>query len=510
MVPTESAGEALRVTCAGEMLHVTQSTSNGSMEETRIEILGSRVTQTSRGWPVCYAPAIMKTLRSTSLLVGLLLLSSAGQAQSSTAPDATEAAMVRAIDATSASDIALLERIVDINSGTMNPAGVVRVKDVIEPQLQALGFTTAWHPMDQIDGRAGDLVAEHPCALGKGKCGRHMLLIGHMDTVFEPSSSFQTYAIVPGTNGRVATGPGVADMKGGLVVMLSALHAMKLVGVLDKAEITIVLDGDEEKPGAPISLSRADLIAAGKRSDLALEFENATRYGGVDGEDAVRIGRRSAQSWVLEVTGKTGHSSNIFNDTLGDGAIYELARILDQFRTELQEPGLTYNVGLVLGGATATENADKTGGEATGKTNVIPPVALARGDLRALNQEQVERTQKKMEAIVRDHLPRTSARIEFSADGYPAMGVTPGSEALLAQLQQVNATLGLPPERVTDPKEGGAGDIAFVAPYIPGLVGVGSMGAGAHAAGETVYLDSIARQAKRMAVLMYRESATSK
>jgi glutamate carboxypeptidase len=292
-------------------------------------------------------------------------------------------------------------------------------------------------------------------------------------------------------------------MKGGLVVMLSALKAMKAAGVLDTAEITVVLSGDEERHGNPTSIARRDMIAAGKRSDYALEFENASRIGGVDGKDSVRIGRRSASSWKLEVTGKTGHSSGIFGKAMGDGAIYELARILDQFRSELTEPGLTYNVGLVLGGATAERNADDTGGTATGKTNVVPPVALANGDLRTLNEEQTVRVRAKMEAIVRDHLPGTSARIEF-LDGYPAMGATPASEALLAKLQAVNETLGFPKEEVQDPAGGGAGDISFVAPYLPGLVGVGAMGAGAHAEGETVYLDSLPVQAKRMAVLMYR------
>jgi glutamate carboxypeptidase len=446
----------------------------------------------------------MKIKSSSALIAGLFLIPSLAMAQSA-ATHATETAIVLAVDASAPSDVALLERIVNINSGTMNLPGVVKVKDVLEPQIQALGFTTVWHPMEQVDGRAGDLVAEHPCPLGHGKCGKHILLIGHMDTVFELNSSFQSYSIVPGTNGRIATGPGTADMKGGLVVMLAALRAMKAAGALDRTEITMVLSGDEEKFGTPTSVSRRDMIDAGKRSDVALEFENATLAGGVDGQDAVRIGRRSSTSWLIETTGTTGHSSTIFSDAMGDGAIYEMARILDQFRSELTEPGLTYNVGLVLGGATAEENATKTGGSATGKTNVIPPTALARGDLRALNEEQSDRVKKKMEAIVRDHLPRTSARIEF-AEGYPAMGVTPGSQALLAQLQQVNATLGYPPELVTDPAQGGAGDIAFVAPYIPGLVGVGAMGTGAHAEGETVFLDSIPRQAKRMAVLMYRLS----
>jgi glutamate carboxypeptidase len=382
---------------------------------------------------------------------------------------------------------------------------VVKVKDVLEPQIAALGFKTRWTPMEQADGRAGDLVAEHHCVLGAGKCGKRMLLIGHMDTVFEANSKFQRYELVPGTNGRIATGPGISDMKGGLVIMLGALRAMKAAGVLDRSEITIVLSGDEERHGTPTSISRENMIDAAKHNDIALEFENASRDAGVDGRDAVRIGRRSSISWRLETSGRTGHSSQVFGDDMGYGAVYEMTRILDAFRRELPEHGLTYNVGLILGGATVEQTADKTGGDATGKVNVIPPVSLALGDLRTLNDEQTDRVQKKMEAIVRDHLPKTSARIEFE-DGYPAMRVTPGSEALLAELQKVNSTLGYPPEVVTDPIFGGAGDIAFVAPYVPGLVGVGAMGAGAHAEGETVYLDSLPRQAKRMAVLMYRLS----
>src|SRR6202789_297142 len=293
--------------------------------------------------------------------------------QQSSKMDPAESAMVKAVDAETPAAIALMEQIVNINSGTMNLAGVVAVKDVIAPQLEALGFKVQWMPMESLDGRAGDLVAEHVCAAGTGKCGKRILLIGHMDTVFEPSSSFQKYSIVPGTNGNVATGPGVNDMKGGLVVMLTALKAMKAAGALDNAEIRIVLSGDEERHGLPVSVSRKDMIDAAKHSDVALEFESG---GIVNGKEVQSISRRSAGSWRVETSGRTGHSSQVFSDRMGDGAVYELARILDEFRRELKEPGLTYNVGLVLGGATATMNANDTGGEAMGKTNVIPPVAL--------------------------------------------------------------------------------------------------------------------------------------
>jgi glutamate carboxypeptidase len=444
----------------------------------------------------------MKKFEMASFLVaaGVCFVTMASaQPPTLTAP---ETAMVKAVDGETPAAIALLEKIVDINSGTMNLSGVVAVKDVVAPQIEALGFKVQWTPMESAVGRAGDLVAEHPCPAGTKKCGKRLLLIGHMDTVFEPSSSFQKYSIVPGTNGNVATGPGVNDMKGGLVVMLTALKAMKAAGTLDNAEITIVLSGDEERHGEPTSLSRERMIATGKRSDLALEFENSSR---IDGKDMVRIARRSSITWDLETSGLSGHSSQIFRDTYGYGAIYELTRILDAFRKELPELGLTFNVGLVLGGATAKMNEAKTGGEATGKSNVIPPVALANGDIRTLSNEQTDRIEAKMRKIVADHLPKTGATIQFS-EGYPAMAPTDASRALVGQLNAVNAALGLGEMGVMDPMLGGAGDIAFVAPYVPGLVGTGAMGEGAHAEGETVYLDSIPAQAKRMAVLMYRLS----
>ncbi|MBS1800937.1 MAG: M20/M25/M40 family metallo-hydrolase [Acidobacteria bacterium] len=433
-------------------------------------------------------------------LLAAALLSVAASAQT-TAPNAVESAMVKAVDAETPAAVALLEKLVDINSGTMNLAGVVAVRDVVMPQIEELGFKTRWESMTQI-GRAGDLVAEHPCPAGAAKCGKRILLIGHLDTVFEPSSSFQKYTIVPGTDGNVAMGPGVNDMKGGLVVMLTALRAMKAAGALDNAEIRIVLSGDEEHHGSPLSVSRRDMIEAAKKSDVALEFESGGR---IDGKDVQSISRRSVGSWRIETAGKSGHSSAVFGDRLGDGAIYEMARILDAFRKELKEPGLTYNVGLVLGGSTAKTNADGTGGEASGKNNVVPPIAIATGDMRTLDNEQTSRVQAKMRAIVADHLPRTGAVITFG-EGYPAMAPTEAGHALVRQLNEVNASLGLPAMEEMDPVLRGAGDIAFVAPYIPGLVGTGAIGGGAHAEGETVQLDSIPRQAKRMALFMYRLS----
>ena len=408
--------------------------------------------------------------------------------------------MVRSIDAHNDADLALLQQLVDINSGTMHFAGVEAVKDVLIPKFEALGFKVRWVPMQSQTNRAGDLIAEHPCPAGEGQCGKKLLLIGHMDTVFEPTSTFQKYAIVPNTDDKIATGPGVADMKGGLVVMLAALRAMQEAGVLDHSEIRVVLSGDEERVGDPMTVARHDLVEAAKQSDVALEFEPSVR---LNGQDTVSIARRSSTTWHIEATGLSGHSSQIFGDRLGYGAIYELTRILDAFRNQLPEEGLTYNVGLILGGATAEINHDNTGGAATGKANVIAPTAIATGDLRTLNDEQTKRIEAKMQAIVAAHLPKTGATITFN-ESYPAMARTPAGEKLLSEWNEISVALGLGPVGEGGPMTRGAGDISFTAPYIPGLVGVGILGEGYHAEGETAYLDSLPKQAKRNAILMER------
>lgn len=408
--------------------------------------------------------------------------------------------MESSVDRNNAANLKLLDTLVNTNSGTMNQPGVIAVKDIVAPRFEQLGFHIEWHPMAEVTHRAGDLVAVHACPRGEGKCGKRLLLIGHMDTVFEPDSSFQKYALEAGLGGTVASGPGIADMKGGLVVMLAALTAMKDAGVLDQAEVRIVLDGDEERPGEPVERARQDLVDAGKQSDVALEFEPSSLQ---NGEDTVSIGRRSAITWHIDATGVSGHSSHIFGDKLGYGAIYELTRIIDAFRRELPENGLTYNVGLLLGGATAQANAKQTGGEATGKSNVIAPAAVAIGDLRTLSNDQTTRVEQKMRDIVAQHLPKTNATLTFS-ESYPAMAETDASRELARQWSDASVALGLGPVSVAGVMTRGAGDIAFVAPSVPGLVGVGIIGAGSHAEGESAQLDSLPRQAKRNALLMER------
>lgn len=388
--------------------------------------------------------------------------------------------------------IALLERMVNQNSGTLNLPGVRAVGEMIRPELEALGFDVRWLEMAET-ARAGHLVATHAGP------GRNILLIGHLDTVFEADSPFQTFV----RDGNTATGPGVGDDKGGVVVILSALRAMQAAGVLKDASVTVFLTGDEERTGAPLSISRKDLIEAGKAADFALEFEGLAME---DGKDFGTVARRSSTNWTLTTGGRTGHSSGVFNDSLGYGAVYELTRILDAFRRDLREPNLTYNVGVMAGGTPATLDADGFRVTASGKTNIVAETAVARGDLRALTPEQEARARDRMQAIVADHLPRTTAELAFGETGYPPMAPTEGNRDLLARLNAVNRDLGLPEMAEYDPARRGAADSGFVAADVPTLGGLGMAGSGAHAVGESVDLDSLVRQAQRAAVLISRLS----
>ncbi|MGH8236699.1 MAG: M20/M25/M40 family metallo-hydrolase, partial [Steroidobacteraceae bacterium] len=225
-------------------------------------------------------------------------------------PSATERALVKRIQAQEPSSIALLEELVNINSGTMNFAGVRRVADLLRPRFAALGCKVRWEDGTAF-GRAGHLIAEHP---GRG---RHVLLIGHLDTVFEPNHPFQRFERV---DAQTVRGPGTSDMKGGLVVALAALTALREAQALDGMHITMVMIGDEEDSGRPLSLARASLVEAAKAADVAIGLEN-----GADDPKTALTARRGYTGWQIDVKARSAHSSQIFTDEVGAGAIYELA-----------------------------------------------------------------------------------------------------------------------------------------------------------------------------------------
>lgn len=424
----------------------------------------------------------------TPLIAALSIMAAAPAAAQATRAETRMAAFTTA-DAPYGE--ALLERLVRQNSGTLNIEGVRAVGQMMRSELEGLGFAVEWVDM-AATGRAGHIVATHR---GNSR-NKRVLMIGHLDTVFEPSSPFQSYRV----EGRRAIGPGVGDDKGGLVVIIGALRAMQASGTLNDANIMVVLTGDEERIGGPVATARAPLIAAGEWADVALEYENLV---GDDIRQYGTIARRSSSNWTLTTSGHTGHSSTIFSRGMGYGAIYEMARILDSFRRDLPEENLTYNVSVMAGGTPAALDSDELNASGTGKTNIVPSDAVARGDLRTLTAGQDARVRAVMQAIVDANLPGTDATIRFD-DGYPPMAPTTGNRALLARLNVVNRDLGLPEMAEYDPARRGAADSGFVAPLVDTLGGLGASGNGAHADGESVNLDSLPRQALRSAALISR------
>jgi glutamate carboxypeptidase len=401
-----------------------------------------------------------------------------------------ESTIASSIDAHNAEALALLERVVNVNSGTQNVAGVREVGAIFRAELDRLGFKTAW-----IDGaawkRAGHLVAEHPGP------GRKLLLIGHLDTVFEPDSPFQRFQRI---DEKTAKGPGIIDMKGGDVIIVHALKALDAAGVLSGMNVSVVMTGDEEDAGRPLAMARKALVEAARGAAVAIGFE--------DGPGDPRYGvtaRRGTTSWELRVTGTPAHSSQIFRDDVGPAAVFETARILNAFREKMAgEQYLTFNPAVILGGTAVDFNAAQARGTAFGKTNVTAEQTVVSGDLRAISPAQFTKAQRTMREIVGASLPHTSATITFD-EGYPPLAPTEGNAKLLAVYDRASRDLGFGPVEAVSPDKAGAADVSFIASEIPMILdGVGLMGHDDHTPGETADLTTLPSQTKRAAITLYR------
>jgi glutamate carboxypeptidase len=407
-----------------------------------------------------------------------------------TAQPSVERAITAYIDAHNPQALALLERVVNINSGTQNFAGVRQVGDIFREELARLGFKTTW-----VDGaawkRAGHLIAERT---GRGP---KILLIGHLDTVFEADSPFQKFQRI---DEKTARGPGIIDMKGGDVIIVQALAALKDAGALDDMNVTVVMTGDEEDAGRPLSKAREALVSAARGADAAIGFED----GPGDPRYAVTA-RRGTTGWELRVKARAAHSSQIFRDDIGPGAIYEAARILNAFRERMAgEEHLTFNPGVILGGTTVDFDAVQSRGSAFGKTNVVAEQAIVSGDLRTLTNEQLERAQSTMRQVVAQAMPHTQATITFD-EGYPPLAPTDGNARLLAIYDQASRDVGAGAVAAVSPDKAGAADVSFIANQVQMILdGAGLMGHDDHTTNETADLSTLPSQTKRAAITLYR------
>lgn len=411
--------------------------------------------------------------------------------------DSAEREMTEWVDANLENAISLLEETVNIGSGTMNHAGVRKVGVVMRRELDALGLDTEWIEMPPDMERAGHLFASN-----KGNPGPKILMIGHLDTVFEADDEFQAFV----REGNLGRGPGIEDMKSGNVVIIYALRALREIGALDDFSVVVAYTGDEEKSGKPLAIARKELIEAGQWADIALGFESAIS----DEEgDWATISRRSSSGWTLTVSGKQAHSSGIFSEADGAGAIFEAARILHAFYEEVRgEEYLTFNAGNIQGGTDVAYDPSQNRGTTFGKTNVIPRKLVVHGGIRTISDAQLERAREAMREVVARSLPHTSATIDFE-EGYPAMAPTEGNQRLQLLLSDVNDDLGRGQMLTLDPLRRGAADISFVAPYADALAGMGALGIGGHTPNESLELDTLGLAIKRAAIMIYRLSQES-
>ncbi len=432
----------------------------------------------------------MRIVRCQFKMLVLILLSMCSTAHGF---DSDEQRMIDWIDANAEDAIALLEETVNISSGTNNHDGVRKVGQVMRRELDILGLQTEWIELPEAVNRAGHLFAR------KDGSGKKFLLIGHLDTVFEADDAFKGFI----RDGDTGHGPGIDDMKSGNVIIVYALKALQEIGALADIPIVVAYTGDEEKTGKPLSISRKHLVDAGKWADIALGFESAIRY---DGEDWATIARRSSTGWILRVTGRQAHSSGIFGEDVGAGAIFEAARILNAFYDNVRgEEHLTFNAGTIQGGTDVDYDSQQNRGTTFGKTNVVPQLAIVHGGIRTISQDQLDRSQSAMEAIVANNSPHTSASIEFF-EGYPPMFPTDGNRRLKDELSEINEALGRDSMRELDPSKRGAADVSFVAPYTDALAGLGALGEGGHTPHESLDLTSMPLAVKRAAILIYRLS----
>jgi glutamate carboxypeptidase len=417
----------------------------------------------------------------------LLLTSNSVSAQSLTKP---EQVVINTVKQQMPETQALLEKVVNINSGTLNLEGVRQVGKLMRAEFDKLGFITEWISLPDSLNRAGHLVATR-----QGKKGKKLFLIGHLDTVFEKSLPMESLSH---TSDSTAMGQGIRDDKGGDMVIIAALKALQAQKLLDDTSITVYLTGDEETGGTPGNPEgRRDFIERAKKHDIALGFESGLGF------NLIVTAKRGVSFWTLDVRARTGHSSKIFAE-MGYGAIYEAVRIVNEFRRTLgQEKDLTFNPGLVVGGSEVRYNPKTAEVRAVGKENIVAGTAFVRGDLRYLTTAQKESAKARMRDIVAKSLPLTKATISFT-DLMPAMEPTTANDNLRKQLERVNLAMGLGPVQAVDPGVRGASDISYISPYLPGIDGLGAPGKGEHSIEETLYTKEFAPVIQRAALLIYR------
>lgn len=395
---------------------------------------------------------------------------------------ATEQAVVDAVP-----DVVVLEaelkQLVDQNSFTGNKLGVDMVADHMERRLEALGFRTAC----MVDGSTG----RHLVARRVGASGPKVLLIGHSDTVHPPEAPFRAYTLDPEDPDR-ATGPGAADMKGGLVVLLAALDALAATGRLEGRDVVVVIVADEEE-GSPTSgdLVRAEAEDAG----WAVAFEAGREAPG--GGSTLVTRRRGVGRVKLKATGAASHAGSA--PGAGASAILETAQKVAPLHALTDAAAdLTVTVGVLRGGVAG---------------NVVPAECVMELDYRfpdaAAGEELGDRV---LEIAAENFLTAPTGRplvrtVVTSHLVRPPMIRTDAVAAAAARVVAAGADLGL---RLVEEARGGSSDAALAADVgCPAVCGMGVVGGDIHTEREWIRRSSLRERARLAALALERYFAAA-
>lgn len=374
-----------------------------------------------------------------------------------------------AVAATHHRYLAELAALVNLDCGSYTPDGVNQVADHVEARLAELGAQVERLPHRSAPGepQLGDLVIGR--LVGDGP---RLLLIGHMDTVFDAgTAAARPYRV----EGDRATGPGVTDMKAGLLAGLHAIGALQAVG--RRPSVTFVANPDEEI-GSPFSTPHIRALVP--EHDAALVLECARANG-----DIVSARKGIADAEVTLI-GRAAHAG--IEPEKGRHAILAAARQVDRIQAlNGRWPSVTANVGVIAGGT---------------RPNVVPAACRYQVDLRAATSDAFDAAWSALEAIVAEPIPDgTVAELRRTAH-HPPMERTPASARLVDLAVEIAGELGF---ALRDTATGGASDANTTsAAGLPTLDGLGPVGGDDHSADEWLDLSSVVPRVTLLATLVDR------
>jgi glutamate carboxypeptidase len=361
--------------------------------------------------------------------------------------------------------LALLETLVNTDSNSYDKPGVDTVGEHIQQFLSSHEITCE----ATSDTRFGDALG---ATVGHG-ANRTILLMGHRDTVFPKGEVARRPFRIEGPR---AYGPGVADMKSGLVMNCFVLAAVKKFGGAPAA-VTALFTGDEEI-GSPFSRAVIERYARGARTVFNSEPGRAS--------GAVVTGRKGGVFMRFEITGKAAHSGANFEQ--GISAIGELAhKTLALHALTDVAKGITLNVGVVAGGQTV---------------NTVAPSARGEVDLRFITSADRAAAMAKVEAIMaKSYVPGTRTKLEITGEFLPLVETSDGKR-LYAHYAACARELG---REVPAEFTGGCADSGFAAATgVPTICGVGPIGGRAHSPDEYMEIDSLVPRAQALALAIMR------